>query len=421
MMMPKMIAQENEGSRKPLRRDIERRDRILAPVAVMDAERNVRGANLGALVRRLILFEEVVLDSYGMRELPSLINALGPEQFVELLESGAVRIRADRWVLGEVGNDPGSLRRSEPLPPLSFALGALVPPPEYRKHNISNALQEIRSMQLGKKASSAVRNSIVDSLTPFPDNPGKLTLDQVPTDLTLRLDLIRAATEGALREYGDRDPTGVGYDVRLHQEDEDVFRAETDIGEQFGLDADDVDHVLERAVLAVGALNERFEAMEAYSAVTGLQETELRLLDAKLAGVLHEVDPESQEERLTRVLELANLPDPETVEGTVNIERLLAARQHDEIVEFRHWLRTLDAATDDEIRERVNSVRERISEAVYSPAGRAVRFAATAAADLLPFGGIVAGALDEFVLEKVIAEPGPVSFLGSTYRSLFEN
>jgi hypothetical protein len=129
----------------------------------------------------------------------------------------------------------------------------------------------------------------------------------------------------------------------------------------------------------------------------------------------------TQEERLTRVLELANLPDPETVEGTVNIERLLAARQHDEIVEFRHWLRTLDAATDDEIRERVNSVRERISEAVYSPAGRAVRFAATAAADLLPFGGIVAGALDEFVLEKVIAEPGPVSFLGSTYRSLFEN
>jgi hypothetical protein len=69
----------------------------------------VISANLGALIRRLILFEEVIIDSYGMRELPSLIRALGPEQFVELLKSGAVRIRADGWVLGEVGNDAASV------------------------------------------------------------------------------------------------------------------------------------------------------------------------------------------------------------------------------------------------------------------------------------------------------------------------
>jgi hypothetical protein len=72
---------------------MERRDRILAPVAVRDDAGNVTGANLGALVRRLILFEEVVIDSAGMRELPALIDALGPDQFIELLASGAVRIR----------------------------------------------------------------------------------------------------------------------------------------------------------------------------------------------------------------------------------------------------------------------------------------------------------------------------------------
>src|SRR4051812_43974529 len=107
--------------------NIERRDRILAPVATRDAEGNVIGASLGALVRRLILFGEVVIDSYGMRELPALVEALGPEQFVQLLESGAVRIRADGWVLGEVGNDAASLERDTPLPPLSFALAPLVP------------------------------------------------------------------------------------------------------------------------------------------------------------------------------------------------------------------------------------------------------------------------------------------------------
>jgi hypothetical protein len=404
-----------------VKRDIETRDRILAPVATQDTEGNVTGANLGALVRRLILFEQVVIDSYGMRELPSLINALGPDPFVQLLESGAVAIRADGWALGEVGNDARALGRDTPLPPLSFALAPLVPVQEYRKQHISRALEEIRGMPLGKKSSKRVRRAIVDSLTPFPADPGKLTMDQVPTDLTMRLDLVRAATDWALLEYGGRDPQGVDYAIRLYQETEDVFRADTDIGQRFGLSDDEADRILERAVLAVGALNERFELMQAHNAVSGLREAELRLLDAKLAAVMQQVDPDRQEERLTRVLELANLPDPETAEGTVNVERLLAAREHEEVVEFREWLRTLDAATDEEILERVNSIRERIAEAVYGPSGKAVRFAATAAADLVPFGGLVVGALDEFVLEKVLPEPGPVSFLGSTYRSLFES
>jgi hypothetical protein len=407
----------NDGSVKP---DIERRDRILAPVATQDAKRNVTGANLGALVRRLILFEEVVIDSYGMRELPALIDALGPEQFIQLLESRAVLIRADGWVLGEVGSDAEALGRQTALPPLSFALGVLVPVQEHRKETMSRHLSDVRDMQLDFKTSKRVRQAILDSLTPFPDSPGQLTMDQLPTDLTMRLDLVRASTESALREYGDRDPTGVEYSIRFHQEDERVFRAETDIGERFGLSEEEVDRVLERAVLGVGSLNERFELMEAYNAVSGLREPEVRLLDAKLAGVIREVDPNRQEERLTRVLEIANLPDPETAEGAVDVERLLAAREDEELVEFRGWLRTLDAATDDEIRERVTSVRERISEAVYGTTGKAVRFAATAAADVLPYGGLVVGALDQFVLEKVLPEPGPVSFLGTAYRSLFD-
>jgi hypothetical protein len=307
-----------------------------------------------------------------------------------------------------------------PLPPLSFALAPLVPVQEYRKETISRHLTSIRDMPLDKKTSQRVRLAILDSLTPFPEHPGQLTMNQLPTDLTMRLDLVGAATDWALREFGNRDPQGVDYSIRLYQENEDVFRAETDIGERFRLTEEEVDRVLERAVLAVGALNERFELMESYNAVSGLRQAEVRLLDVKLAGVMREIDPDRQEQRLTRILELANLPDPETAEGTVNVERLLAAREHEELVEFRQWLRTLDDATDDEIRERVDSLQERISEAVYGSGGKAVRFAATAAADLLPFGGLVVGAVDEFLLEKVLPEPGPVSFLGATYRSLFE-
>jgi hypothetical protein len=160
-------------------RDIEMRDRILAPVAMRDADGNVTGANLGALVRRLILFEEVVIDSYGMRELPALIDALGPEQFIDLLESGAVLIRADGWTLGEIGNDAPALGQTARLPLLSFAVSPIVPAQEYRKQHISLSLTDVREMPLGKKMSQRVRRAIVDSITPFPNQPGALTMDQL--------------------------------------------------------------------------------------------------------------------------------------------------------------------------------------------------------------------------------------------------
>jgi hypothetical protein len=73
-------------------RTIQPRDRILA---LQDLTGHVIGINLGAIVRRLILFEEVVLDSHAMPELPALINALSPEGFIELLSAGPLSIRAD--------------------------------------------------------------------------------------------------------------------------------------------------------------------------------------------------------------------------------------------------------------------------------------------------------------------------------------
>lgn len=144
----------------------------------------------------------MIIDSYAMRELPALIDALGPEQFVELLESRAVRIRADGWVLAEIGNDARALRRISPLPPLSFALAPLVPAQEYRRDHISRSLADVRAMALGKKTSQQVRQAIVDSLTPFPAHPGAMTMDQLPGDLTMRLDLVRAATDWAIGSTG---------------------------------------------------------------------------------------------------------------------------------------------------------------------------------------------------------------------------
>jgi hypothetical protein len=123
------------------RQRLEVRDGVLAPVAVTDADGEVVGGNLGVLIRRLILFEHVIIDSTAMKELPALIDALGPEGFTKLLESGAVAIRADSLTFGETGSS--GFHGSEPLlllfhyhlAPLEFA---------DRKQYVSRCLGHIR-------------------------------------------------------------------------------------------------------------------------------------------------------------------------------------------------------------------------------------------------------------------------------------
>ena len=370
---------------------VELRNRIMAPVAVRDQEGNVTGADLGTLVRRLILFEQVVIDSFTMRELPALIDALGAEQFIALLESGVLSIRADAWAFGEMGDGgwlPGD--GGKPLPPLSYAFTALVPAD--RKDHISLCLEEIRKMPLGKKTSKKLRNAIVDSLVPFPEGAGRETLAALPSDLTLNLGLVRAAVRHSLTEkLGAQVEGAAEFKIEVEQEGEDIFIVKTDIEDVFGLSAEEADKAVQDGLLAIGSLNQRLEEMESYNAVTGFKEPELVYAKEKFGFLIDQVDPDKQEERFGRVVELAGLPNPATSPGTVNVEKLLEARESSECREFRLWVRTLDGASDDEVKEQTESVGAQVAAAIQSTTGKIVRFAATTGIGLVPGVGQIAG------------------------------
>jgi hypothetical protein len=397
------------------------RDRILAPIDVRDADGSVIGANLGALVRRLVLFEQVAIDSAAMRELPALINAIGTGPFRELLDSGAVLIRADGWASAESGNADREAGW-EALPPLTYRVMVLVP--HDREAHIHLCLSEIRDMEMPVKTSQRVRNSIVDSLLDFPRIAPLEGLESLPRDLTRDLNLVYAATAKALTKKLGRNVADTEFEVRFEQVESDVFAAETNIGTVFGLSEEETDGVVQDALLAICGLNQRLAEMKGYESVIGFRDGEIELAQEKLSFLLNQVDPNAQEDRFNRVITLGDLPDPETTEGSVDIGRLLEIRNSDDIREFRQWLRTLDNATDDEIRERLDSVRAKLAPAVYGTGGKTTRFVAGVGLGMIPIvgpiAGLAAGAVDQFLLDKIIPEPGPVSFIGSTYRSIFE-
>jgi len=280
-------------------------------------------------------------------------------------------------------------------------------------------------MNLGRRTSQKVRQAIVASLVPFPEQPGMKTFEQFGVDVASTSPTLRRATALALAKHVGEPVEPDSFALRVEQVDEDVYVAESDIGKRFGLDEEETHRVIERGLLGAASVDKRLEEMESYRAVMGFIEDEIPVFEAKLSFLAVQLDPERQEERFDRVVTLAGMPDvsAEAARG-IDVERLLEVRSSEECREFRQWLRTLDATTDEEIAERFGSIRERVSSAVHSEAGKAVRFAATTGVGLIPvigsIAGIVLGALDQFAMEKLMPEPGPIAFLGRSYPSVFD-
>jgi hypothetical protein len=81
------------------------RERHIGPITARVGDDGAKVVvDVGALVRRLLLFEHCTLESDGLVEIPRLYNAFGFRDLMELLESGALSIICDH-LYGEYRSD----------------------------------------------------------------------------------------------------------------------------------------------------------------------------------------------------------------------------------------------------------------------------------------------------------------------------
>lgn len=178
-------------------------------------------------------------------------------------------------------------------------------------------------MNLGRKTSQKIRRTIVDALVPPPPTDVGKWAEALEMDLTTNPSLVERAVQGAAMSMLNRDLSGEKVSVEITHEGPSLFRAETDLTSSHGMTIEEADKVIERALLAIAGLNHRFEEMDVYTAVTGFRDEDKPLLDAKIRFLFAQIDAAEQEERFTRVIEIADLPNPTTAAGTVDVERLL--------------------------------------------------------------------------------------------------
>jgi hypothetical protein len=402
---------------------VDPRDRLFGPVSsVPDPDTDVLVVDYGDLVRKLILSEELVLESNRLREIPLLVEKFGYEGVSELLRSGRVRILGEVPAMGFPQPDtihPQRQGRSLTVGPYSFGV--------VRQHDLEafthENLQAIEETPgLTEKEARKLRGLVVATLITPAENRGEPALDQLTKDLESNASIIKTSVAlASCQQYG-RQIRPEGFDLTVERIDETYWRVVTTLGDRTGLSDLRVYRVVGHGLLGVGGLNRRLEHMERYSAVTGFQENELSLVEEKLGYLARLVDPEAQVDRFEKVIELAGLPDvdPRTEVQDVDMARLLEVLDDDEIKEFRRWLRGIDSLDDKDVKAEIHRLRDRMAHAIRSDAGKGVRlFITTGVGVAVPPVGVALSAIDTFLTDKIVPEPGPTAFVSQLYPSIF--
>lgn len=400
---------------------------LIGKCAVLESENEPVEVDLTGLIRRLVLFDKFILQSIRLKEVPFLLNVFGYDGFVTLIKSSAFVIHCDAVTVGQTGQlKVLESRVKKGLLPLCSYAFSIVRTADWHSY-IEECLRVLDSVD---STSATQRNTlkrlIRSSVVRYPSDFGTNTLAQLKTELATNRPVIERLV---MKTLGDRLGVAIGKGVigiRVHQMNDSDFKVETNIASQFHLSELDTHKIVERALLAAGGLNQRIEEMRTYSAISGFLPEEVPIFAEKLDFLVETLLPQRQEERFQRILDIRGVPELDKIDTTtrVDVDKLLKIRDSVECREFRTWLSTVDYASNSEIKERVSSLQAKLSTLTHTRPGKAIRFVTIAGTGFIPVIGtalgMVVGALDHFLLERLFPYSGPASFINRLYPSIFK-
>ena len=415
---------------------MELRERHIGPITTRSGEdgSDVR-VDAGALVRRLLLFEHCTLESDGLVEIPRLVRVFGFRGLMELLESGALSIICDPITMGNIGQTLDlkiTRARGGPLPLCSYRIVPVSIPERlptgepYREQYVDQTLDVIRGMGLPDGQRRRLMRTVAPMLSFYPP----IVIADSKAEFGKLVDRQDASIRSALviefRRARGADLPGA---VELWLDDlgnDGDFRVATNLATRARIDEAETHRIIERALLGAAGLEQRLIVMRATGSVSGFKEEELSVLDGRFQWMWKELGADAQEARFRRVVNIGGLPDLSNLAPgqEINIKRVLRLRDSADCREMRRWLREVGSETDAEISERLFSFREGLAAATHTRSKSAIRFLLVTGIGSLPGIGTLAGpaatALDHFIFEKLIGRPGPATFLGHSYPSIFK-
>jgi len=370
---------------------------------------------LDGLVGNLLLFDHITLDSIRLLEIPSMIEAFGPQSMLNLLNSRAVTIKCDANIPVVHGRTPNEARR-----PFSYTF-SLLRATDYYEDHLKNGMDRIREM-----TNLAVRDKrgLVRALHHRIDHeaggmfeanwPELVFLRAALGDMRSNSPMVLAALRDETKRRLGQDAPVSHLSISLEQIEEDTFVADTNAVAVLGVLPEAADEIVCQALLRLAVLSQVYAAMKRYDALASFDSTDYSLLDDRVSLFAQGFAPGSDFQQLRRVIDLQGLPDLSTLieHRAINLDRIIEIRATDECIAFRHWLSSLDRATDEEVRDVLESFNTRVGQLIGSPVGRTIRVAVAAVAGLANLAaGIATSEADSLFAERLFPVPGPIAFI----------
>ncbi|MDD5051710.1 MAG: hypothetical protein PHO27_03125 [Sulfuricurvum sp.] len=392
-------------------------NRLIARSAELIDQNSIR-FDFDVFLQRLLLFETYILDSIRLKEIPYLIDCFGYEGLIKLLDANIFKIQATANSIGQIGQT--FLRHNqgrEILPLGSFSFSSIKSADD--KKYVSDCLKITDEIpKISTKQKIKLKHSIIDNLTRLPNDFGNKSIEQMKSEI-LRKEIVKKHLSRALMKIYGFENISKQLDVTVHQLSEDDFLVESNIESKFGLNKENTHKVIETSLLSIGTLNQKIEEMKFHNALSGFMGNEIPLFEDKLAFLERDLSPQKTECQMQRILEIKDFPKIDTI-GSIDVEKLLEIRQSNECKLFRMWLKQTDSLNDDEISDEINNYREKMASLVNSTSGKTIRWGIGVGMDLLPFGGSVYGALDTFLIDKLLPQKGHIVFINDLYPSIFK-
>jgi len=391
--------------------------RLIGASAIFSPEKQVIDVDVSGLLRRLLLFDKYILASVRLQEFPILTKYLGYEGLRDLLNAKLIEIRCECLQLAQIAQS--GLFGDKVLPLFHYRFHVI--DARDRREYVHGCLQSLHSAaNLRGKQVVKLKGAVAAAIRRPPDDLRTRLFAPFHYELVHNPNLLCKSIEHALHEQLGL--TKVPFTITVHEEACDTVRVETDLPGRAKISEPEAHKIIERGMMGVAGLSQTILEMQDYSAISGFRDEDMPLFRDKLSLLAEAASSEGHERDFQRVLDIAGLPDVDADTGPIRVERLLAIRESSEAQEFRDWLGTVGQATDSEIRERIASLRAKAGVKVGSTAGKAMRFLAITGIGLVPHAAVPAialGALDQFVLERLLPRSGVAAFVNELYPSIF--
>lgn len=235
--------------------------------------------DFGDLIRKLILFDEVVIESHNLKEFAPLAQKFGYHGVKALLESGRVRFIKDLPLVAEFGQAPMPHRRNF-LPPGTYSIYPVwaKPPREF----LSKQLHKVDAVpDLTAKQAQKVRQLAGECLLPSDDAMTQTAHEQTSRDFETNPLTLRTSIALCLKRQFqlELDPAVIA--LRLEPLGHNEWRADTNLADLTSLTAKQLHDVVGQGLSGAAGLNVRVALMHRFSALSSFQVNDLPLFEQK--------------------------------------------------------------------------------------------------------------------------------------------